>query len=568
MTNETTPTVEQLVGPGGPYELIDHPAQGTTYRFFKNAPPNLREYLQRSAEQFADLPFFVYENERYSYAETWQLASRVANRLQELGIRKGDRVGIAMRNYPEWLFSFMGIVAVGGVAVALNAWWTREELSYGIEDSGMKLLFVDNERLARIDAQHKDLIVVAARSSSEELAQAAVKAIAWQDFLPAPGAAMPVPAVELEDNATIIYTSGSTAHPKGVLSTQRAVLAALIGFEAGAAIRAIESGVAVEPSPHQEAMILTGPLFHTQALIVQALGSWRSGRKLVGMYKWDAEEALKIVERERITHFHGVPTMAWEMVQSPNFGKYDLSSLKSMGGGGAAMAPEQARKIQDALPGGAASAGYGMTETNSLTAGHAGPALAARPRSCGRPLPPLVSVKVVDEAGNELPRGEIGEIWIKGAMNFSGYWNKPEDTAQTLTDGWVHSGDLGYMDDEDFIYITDRAKDMVIRGGENIACQEVEAVIYEHPAVLEVAVFGVPDERLGERLAAAVMVKPEPPVSADDIQRHVGEHLARFKVPEFVWLQTEQLPRIASGKIDKRGLRAAAVERLAAQTAS
>jgi long-chain acyl-CoA synthetase len=290
---------------------------------------------------------------------------------------------------------------------------------------------------------------------------------------------------------------------------------------------------------------------------VQFMSSFRGGRKLVAMYKWDPEEALRLIERERITSFNGVPTMSWEIVQSPNFHQYDLRSLKSAGGGGAAMAPEHSRQINKALgaTGGVAGTGYGMTETNGLGTSISGADLAERPRSCGRPIPPLVSIRIVDEHGRALANGQTGEIWIGGPMNFRGYWNKPAATAETLSDGFVHSGDIGHVDDQGFVFITDRAKDMIIRGGENIGCQEVEAVLYEHPAVSECAVFGIPDERLGETVAAVVMVRSGMNASADELRRHATVHLARFKVPEHVWVRTEQLPRIASGKIYKRGLR-------------
>jgi long-chain acyl-CoA synthetase len=564
VTNEALPpAVAALIGPGGPYELMDYAAQDTTFKFFKTAPQNLRAIYRSSLTHAAT--FYVYEQERYTFAETWQQAARVAARLLELGVKKGDRVGIAMRNYPEWVFSFMGITSIGAVAVALNAWWSREELTYGIEDSGLRVIVVDGERLVRIDPKHSGLTVVVARCSEREWESAPVQALPWRDFLPPGEVTMPEVSIGLEDDATLFYTSGSTAHPKGVLSTHRAVIAAVMGFEAGAMIGLAMAGEPPAPLPYQPSGILTVPLFHTTGLVVQFLSCFRSGRKLVGMYKWDAEEALTIIERERITSFNGVPTMSWELVQSPNFHKYDLSSLKSMGGGGAAMAPQHARQIQERLKGGVPGTGYGMTETNALATSIAGAVLAGRPRSCGRAIPPLVQIKIVDENGNELPRGETGEIWIKGANVFKEYWNKPEDTARTLTDGWVHSGDIGHMDTEGFVFITDREKDMVIRGGENIGCQEVEAVIWDHPAVSEVAVFGVPDERLGEQLAAVIMPKPGQAVSEDEIKRHVAAHLARFKVPEYIWFRQEQLPRIASGKIYKRGLREEAIRSLGAQ---
>ncbi len=313
-------------------------------------------------------------------------------------------------------------------------------------------------------------------------------------------------------------------------------------------------------------MLLAVPLFHVAGLNVQLLSSFRAGRKLVGMYRWDAEVALQLIEAEQITNFNGVPTMAWELLQSPNFNKYDTSSLVSMGGGGAAMAPEHARQIEAKLANGNAGTGYGMTETNGLGTTIGGEALARRPRSCGTGTPPVVSVKIVDDAGARVAAGESGEICLHGAMNFKGYWNKPEATASTLINGWVHTGDVGYLDAEGYLFITDRKKDLVIRGGENIGCQEVEAVLYDHPGVLECAVFGVPDIRLGETLAATVQLRPSHAAQAAEmaaqLQAHVGQHLAKFKVPEYVFLQTDQLPRIASGKIFKRELRERAIAAL------
>ena len=305
------------------------------------------------------------------------------------------------------------------------------------------------------------------------------------------------------------------------------------------------------------------PLFHVTGLTVQLLMSFRRGRKVVGMYKWDAEDALRIIDAERITEFNGVPTMAWELVQSPNRHKYDLSSLKSAGGGGAPMAPEHARQIDKTIAKGAPGTGWGMTETQGLATTIGGAAFLARPRSCGRAVPPIVKVKAVRSDGTTAAPHETGELWIWGVMNFSGYWNKPEATAQSLTDGWVHTGDLGHLDEEGYVFITDRLKDMVLRGGENIGCQEVEAVLYDHPAVQEAAVFGVPDDRLGETLAAVVVTKPGAALTNEAVREFTAEHLAKFKVPDHVWVRRERLPRIASEKIFKRGLREEAIASLA-----
>jgi long-chain acyl-CoA synthetase len=554
MADPSAPTdleavIHRFTAAGAAYELVPADVDGTSLPVFRHAPANLRTLYADARDAFGERDFYVFQGERYSYAEAWLQAARVANRLQEAGVRPGDRVGIAMRNYPEWAIAFMGITSIGAVAVAMNAWWTAAELRYGIEHSGLRWLFVDRERLDRVApfAADLEIEVVAVRCDAGSHRS-------WPAFIAGASDAMPDTDVTPDDNALIMYTSGSTSHPKGVLSTHRAVLHALLGWECAGAMAA-ELFPGLVDDDGVSSILLSVPLFHVSGLNVQLLSSFRQGRKVVAMYKWDPEEALRLIEAERISQFNGVPTMSWELIQSPSFDKYDLSSLKAMGGGGAAMAPEHARQIDARMPNGSAGTGYGMTETNGLATTISGDALLQRPRSCGRPTPPIVEIRIVDVEGRPLPAGETGEIWIRGPMNFRGYWNDPDATAATLSDGWVHTGDVGHMDEEDYLFITDRAKDMVIRGGENIGCQEVEAVIYDHPAVSECAVFGVPDERLGEALVAVVMPKPGTELSEAAVQDHVGNHLARFKVPEHVWIRGEQLPRIASGKIFKRGLR-------------
>ncbi len=547
----------EFTGPGRPYEMTTVAVDGAEYRVFTNAPGNLRE-LYRSGLEFADRDFFVYQDERYSYRDGWQMAARVANQLLARGIEPGDRVGIALRNYPEWIWAFMGITSAGAIAVAMNAWWSGEELVYGIEDSGLDLLFADRERLERVTPflNELDVDVVTVRCPNDVHSD-------WDSFLAGASSEMPEHRIAPDTDASIIYTSGYTSRPKGVLSTHRAIIHALLGWESAIAFAAERSPELREKAPAEPpAMLLAVPLFHVNGLHVQLLSSFRQGRKVVGMYKWDAEEALRLIEEERISALQGVPTMTWEVMRSPSLRSYDTSSLAYVGGGGAAMAPDQARRIGEHLGDGVPGTGYGMTETNAIATTIAGRSLLKRPRSCGRPVAPLVSIKIVDERGEELPRGQSGEIWIHGAMNFRGYWNKPEATRETLTDGWVHTGDIGHMDEAGYVFITDREKDMVIRGGENIGCQEVEAILHDHPAVSECAVFGVPDERLGETLAAVIMVKPGAELDAETVKVHVGERLARFKVPEHVWLQRDLLPRIASGKIYKRRLRDEAIRAL------
>ena len=551
--------VRAVTAPGEPFETAVRRVNGVDFPTIADGPEHLRD-LYAEGLAHADRDFLVYQQERYSFQESWDLAAKSANRLLAEGIRPGDRVGIALRNYPEWAFAYMGITSIGAIAVAMNAWWTTEEMIYGVEDSGLSLLFVDRERLERIGdhAERLGIDLVTVRCLGDGWRT-------WETFIA--GASRTMPEVELDgdDDAMILYTSGSTAHPKGVLSIHCSIIQALLGWEAiGAVARHLwpELAARYAKQPHTPAIILAVPLFHVSGLVVQLLQSFRPGRKVVAMYRWDPEQALRIIEAERITSFNGVPIMAWELVQSPNYAKFDLSSLMSAGGGGAPMPPEHSRRINEKVGAEAAGTGWGMTETQGLATTISGQALRERPRSCGRAAPPLVKVKVIDENGEEVPRGETGELCIWGVMNFKCYWNKPEETAQTLVDGWVRTGDIGHMDEDDFVFITDRKKDMILRGGENIGCQEVEAVLYQHPDVAECAVFGVPDTRLGETVAAVVMPRPGTRLGAQALKRYAAEHLAQFKIPDYIWLRNEQLPRIASEKIFKRRLREEAIEQL------
>jgi long-chain acyl-CoA synthetase len=547
----------KLLLPGGDFELAEVDVNGVATPVFQNAPPNLRELYCQSLKH-ADDTFYVYETERYTFAETLREAGRVASGLQQLGIKAGDRIGIAMRNYPEWVFAYMGITSLGAIAVAMNAWWTGEEMAFAIEDSELNTIFVDRERLQNLSVylDKYDLNVIAARTDP-----AAGRGVqSWANFIEATDqvsySLAQGPDIAPDSTAMILYTSGSTSRPKGVMSSHRAIIHSILGWEAAAALARAQAGRQQRPRERQPSMIITVPLFHVTGLNGQLLPSLRNGRKVVGMYKWDVEKALAIIEREKISHFSGVPTMAYELVNSPNYDKYDVSSLRSIGGGGAAMTPKHSQRINERTNNRTrASAAYGMTETNGLAASNAGADLKRLPGSCGKALPPLVSIRIADKDNHTLEACCVGEICIKGAMNFSGYWRNSEATAKTIVDGWVHTGDIGFLNDEGYVHITDREKDMIIRGGENIGCQEVEAVLYEHPSVVECVVFGLPDERLGEIVAAKVVVGLDSLVTIGDIQSHVAEHLARFKVPYKVWIQEEKLPRTASGKIYKRGVR-------------
>ena len=574
--------IAEVTAPGEPYETTTITVRGTDFIGFSKAPQNLLE-IYRFGLQHPQNDFYVYEQERYTYDEAWRLAAKVANTLLSSDFRLGDRVGISLRNYPEWIWAFMGITAAGGVATALNAWWTTAEMCHAIKDSDVSILIVDTERYERVK-DHIDplgLQVITVRTESQP------NTITWQDWITHASEEMPELNIAAAHPSTLLYTSGSTATAKGVLSSHQALTHALLGWEAGAIInwRAAQlkrehqgrSDSLSGPDPRERffgsktavteeikpASILTVPLFHVTGLAVQMLTSFRGGRKLVGMYKWDVDEALRIIQEEKITAFNGVPTMSWELTQSSNLHKYDLSTLQTAGGGGAPMAPEHSKQIDQKLAKGGQSTGWGMTETQGFATNITGNAFRLRPKSCGRAIPPITKIKTIDEAGNDLPQGETGELCIWGIMNCLEYWNDPEATASSIFNGWVKTGDIGYLDEEGFVYITDRKKDIVLRGGENISCQEIEAVLYEHPQIVECTVFGIPDPRLGESLACVVCVDKGGTLSVQDVQEFAKGYLARFKVPEHIWILNERLPRTASEKIYKRAIRKSILDELA-----
>ena len=542
-----------VCAPGTPFEITETDVLGVPTKVFTGTPPNMRHLFAMAAARTDD--FIVYEDERWTMPQVLELAGQIGFALRhELGVEHGDRVAIAMRNFPEWIAAFTAITSIGAVAVPLNAWWVTDEIVFALDDSGARVVFADDERLARMAEAPPGAItahVVAVRAQHE----LAAGVIPLDEFL-THGAEMPDIEIGPDDDATILYTSGTTGRPKGAVSTHRAVLSALMSFAARAAVAAVREPAEPDPDAPQTAFMLCVPLFHVTGLVPVMLGSFVSGAKLVVTHKWDPDRALELIERERVTNFVGVPTMSWDLLEAPTFADRDTSSLRSVGGGGAPMPPELVKRIDDNFSKGRPGLGYGMTETNAYGPQNAGDDFIAHPTSTGRPVP-IMDLRVTDPDGNELPAGETGEIWFRAPSLIRGYWNRPEATAETIVDGWLRSGDIGHLDDEGFVYVSDRAKDMVLRGGENIYCAEVEAAIYEHPSVYEAAVYGIPDERLGEQLACHVMVKDGETLTVDELQRFVGERLAKFKVPSVVTIVDEQLPRNASGKILKRELRSA-----------
>ncbi len=543
-----------VTGPGSPLELID---DGKGGQRFKTTPPNLRAIFDMAREG-GDATFLVYENERWSFADVMAAADALGHSLvNTYGVKLGDRVAIGMRNYPEWVVSMVAIVSVGGVSVSLNALWTEDELDYALEDSGATLLIADVDRIHRSQKACRRLGTRMLVVRSDEHLAADVDQ--WNAVVRL-GSAMPDVPVGWDDDATILYTSGTTGHPKGAVSTNGAVVSSLMAFggrAAADAMRAAANRPADAPPPEPPpppVLILIVPLFHVTGCVAVMLGCFVSKAKLVMMYRWDVERALELIEREQVTHFVGVPTQSWDLVNSARFAEFDTSSLRNVGGGGAPAPPALVDKVAGSIKKGGPIIGYGMTETNAFGPGNSGDDYLTHPSSTGRSFPAL-RIEIRDPDGNAVPTGTRGEIWFNGPMLIRGYWNKPGATAETIVDGWLRSGDVGRHDDEGFLYIEDRLKDMILRGGENIYCAEVEAAIYDHPAIHEAAVFGLPHERLGEEVAVAVHLRHDHTLTTAELRAYLTPKIAGFKIPSRMMIAHDPLPRNPAGKFLKRDLR-------------
>ncbi|WP_185965177.1 class I adenylate-forming enzyme family protein [Glacieibacterium frigidum] len=549
--------VAQIIAPGGMMAVGDAPVGGASLPVFVNAPTNMRDYLALFFGAQAAKEFVVYRDERHSFADIYAQAIRVAACLQHVhGIAKGDRVAIAMRNYPEWIVSFVAVVHLGAVAVPMNAWWRADELAYGLSDSGARLVIADEERAHRIaPLVGTNLKMVTVRTSAEMAAQLGVARLE-DGCATCPDKPWYVAPIGPDDDVSIMYTSGSTGSPKGAVSTHRAMVSGCLNYlVAGLALLELSKAAGVTPA-EQQIMLLNVPLFHITGLVPVLLVSIAIGRKMVIMHKWDAGEALRLIEAERATYFVGVPTMSLELMQHPERDRYDLSSLVDIASGGAPRPPEHVDRLASSFPGKHPVQGYGLTETNGVGAGNFRDNYRAKPASTGRASAPLVALGIFGDDGAPLPAGEVGEVGIRTAANCRGYWNKPQASAAAFVgDGWFLSGDLGYLDEDGYLFIVDRKKDIIIRGGENISCQEVESAIYAHPAVAEASVFGLPDERLGEVVGAVVYPKPGAELEADALHEMLSRDLASFKVPSQIWLVADALPKLGSGKIDKVALR-------------
>ncbi|WP_445191381.1 class I adenylate-forming enzyme family protein [Sphingomonas sp. Tas61C01] len=545
-------TMAALTGPDGMLALGSAERFGVTLPTIAAAPPSLPAYFAHYCAQHADATFLVSGEERLTFAEVHAAATRVAQALVGThGIVVGDRVGIAMRNSPSWIALYMGILMAGGVATLLNGWWQAEELATAIAEVDCTLVVADPPRAKRLASRSARVVVI---DDTQPLATALTPLAA------AAAAPVDLPSVGPLDRATILFTSGSTGQSKGALADHRGIVQAIFNYLAQAMMMV---GLATQdgnPPEGQPSTLLTVPLFHVTAEVPVFLQSFAMGRKLVLMPKWDAEQAMRLIEAEGITYFVGVPLMSFEILTHPDRAAYDLSTVTDFAAGGAPRPEEHVRRIEAELGTpegkGAPLIGYGLTETNGVGTGNWRSNYIAKPNSAGRPSAPLVDLAILDDDGRPVAVGERGEVCLRSICNFVEYWHRPDATAAAFTaDGYFRSGDIGYLDEDGYMFIVDRKKDIIIRGGENISCLEVEAALYEHPAVAEAAVFGLADERFGEVPGAVVHPRDGAAIDEEALCAFLEAHIAAFKVPRRIWISAAPLPRLGTEKIDKVSLK-------------
>jgi acyl-CoA synthetase (AMP-forming)/AMP-acid ligase II len=553
-----------ITGPGGPIEVGTIERFGRDLPFIANAPSNIVDYAAYFCAQHGDAIFLVEGHERLSFKQVYAAARKVAAGLVEgYGVQRGDRVGIAMRNANAWCVAYLGTLMAGGCATLLNGWWQGAELAAGIEDSETTLVIADPQRAERLAcADHGAKIITLDITRPIDEAIAPITGAGGSE-------ATELPQMTADDLATILFTSGSTGQSKGAFSRHQAVVQGVFNYVAQTASIVhllTEDG---QMSDIQPATLICTPLFHVTAEIPVFLQSFALGRKLVLMPKWNAEEAMRLIQDEQVNYFVGVPLMSYEILTNPNRKNYDLSTCRSYAGGGAPRPPEHVKRLSEEMGDAKPLLGYGLTETNAVGCGIINENYLDKPLSTGPASKPLVDLAILDDNGNALAQGQVGEACIRSIANFEGYWNNPEATKAAFFDnGYFRTGDLGYLDEDGYLFIVDRKKDIIIRGGENISCQEVEAAIYEHPDARECAVFGLPDERLGEVVGAVVWMESGSKADAAMLAEFLKERLAPYKVPSKIWLTDGALPKLGTEKIDKVTLRKQYREEYAAELAA
>ncbi|WP_242445954.1 class I adenylate-forming enzyme family protein [Sphingopyxis lindanitolerans] len=544
---------DELTAPGGRYETHVVKDGGVPRLAYKAAAATLRDLWIDAAMRFADRPCLVFGGERLTYGDAFRQSERIAAWMQAQGIGKGDRVAIAMRNYPEWMLIYWAGVLAGATICGFNAWWSTSEMA-GVEAATKpKILFVDAERLERARSYREPgaagiLVVLRSAAAGEDL-------VSWSTVADHCGTPI-LPPLGADDAACIFYTSGTSGTPKAAVLTHQACVTNILNILFAAEVQGIATARATAmplPAAAPPVALVTTPLFHVTANNCCAQVAAVLGGTIVLMYKWDAAEALALVEREGVTMISGTPVMHRELVLHSRFNDVDLSSLGAFSGGGASLPPDILARIEDSSLTARASSGYGMTEASGAIASIAGDFFAAKPTSCGRILPAF-EYRVVGDDAQDVAPGERGELWVRGASVIAGYLDATGSAIDPLPGGWLHSGDIVTIDTDGFVHIVDRKKDMILRGGENIACVEVEAAIYELGEVAECAVFAIPDARLGEIVGAAVYPHEGAVLDPETVAAHCAGRIAAYKIPERIWILDMPIPRGASGKLLKRDL--------------
>lgn len=541
------------------FAVSEAEVRGIHYKVFANSPPTIPSMLRTEQDRHGpggSDDYLIFEEERWTYREFVAEIDAMASALQSrFNVQKGTRVAIAMRNLPELLILFMAVANAGGVAVLLNGWWTREELDYALGDCEAKLVFADGlrlERLLPISGKH-GATLVGVREAED------VSDLKYSALLAKTAGRLPeVVEIDTDDDFAIMYSSGTTGHPKGVVQTHRGAVCAVYSWLMTSQIMPfmLPADQPMPEPPEVDVFMVMTPLFHVTATHPLFLLSIAWGARLVVLPKWDADHAVEMIDREKVTRITGVPTQNADLLAASKRLGSTLPTLTFFGSGGAKRPPAQVQEIHDAFGGRTVASGWGMTETNAIGIGIAGPTYLQRPDAAGQLYPPLQQLRILDDDGNELANGEVGELTVKSVSNMRCYLNKPDATAEVLQDGWLRTGDLARVDDEGFVTIVDRKKNIIIRGGENISCLDVEAAIHRHPAVAEACVFSMPDERLGEVVGAGVQLRTGMDLDTDALATFLEGQIAKFKIPVRVWFQYDPLPRAATDKPDRKGLRA------------
>ena len=549
LDNTLDAIMDKLVAPGGPAETVPFVRHGVTMPAFKNAPPSLAHYFAHYCNEHRDSEFLVDAGCRLTFGEAYDAARHVAaGLLSRHKLVKGDRVGIAARNSANWIVAYMGITMAGGCAALVNGFSTGEEMADAIRMVSCRLVLADRKRAERLEGTaHGATILPLGHDCNPAEGLEAV----WGD-----PAATALPTLSPDDYATLLYTSGSTGRSKGAYSDHRGVVHGTMSYVIQSLMALTYMQGKGEAPSLQPTALVSVPLFHVTGEVPVFLQSFALGRKLVLMKKWDAGEALRLIEAEKVTYFTGVPLMSYEMATHPDREKYDTSTCTSFAAGGAPRPIDHVEKIHKAFPGGFPLLGYGLTETNAIGCGNFNENYLAKPTSTGKASRPLVDLAILDDAGNKLPTGEIGEVSIRTVATFLGYWDNREATQEAFTeDMYFRTGDLGRLDEDGYLFIVDRKKDIIIRGGENISCLEVEEAIYAHDDVAECSVFGLPDDRYGEIVGAVYLTRDGASLSEAELAAFLETHLPPFKRPAHIWQEHGSLPRLGTQKIDRKALR-------------